>query len=102
MANQPRKTRELLSARPAQASGGLRQWKGQHCEKVGRKSRRLIRQPGISLKVLFGQPCHYHRDRSRGHRTLLDCFAGRHGSECDICGKEALFAMQEHRKGKSV
>ena len=52
-------------------------------------------------KVLAQQPCYCRCDRSMGHRSLLDCFAGKHGSDCDICVKEALFAMQEHRKGKS-
>jgi hypothetical protein len=51
-------------------------------------------------EVLSQQPCYCHCDR-RGHRSLLDCFGGKHGSECDICVKEALFAMQEHRKGKA-
>ena len=53
-------------------------------------------------KVLAQQPCYCHCDRSMGHRSLLDCFAGKHGSDCDICVKEALFAMQEYRKGKST
>lgn len=53
-------------------------------------------------EVLTLQPCYCHCDRSRGHRSLLDCFADRHGSECDICVREALFALQEHRKGKSA
>jgi len=52
-------------------------------------------------EILAQQPCYCHCDRSRGHRSLLDCFASQHGSDCDICVKEALFAMQEHRKGKS-
>ena len=52
-------------------------------------------------KVLAQQPCYCRCDRSMGHRSLLDCFAGKHGSDCDICVKEALFAMQEYRKGKS-
>lgn len=52
-------------------------------------------------RVLAQQPCYCHCDRNMGHRSLLDCFAGKHGSECDICVKEALFATQEHRKGTS-
>jgi hypothetical protein len=52
-------------------------------------------------KVLAQQPCYCHCDRNMGHRSLLDCFAGKHASECDICVKEALFAMQEHRKGRA-
>jgi len=51
-------------------------------------------------EVMAQQPCYCYCDR-RGHRSLLDCFASKHGSDCDICVKEALFAMQEHRKGKS-
>jgi hypothetical protein len=53
-------------------------------------------------EVLAQQPCYCHCDRSLGHRSLLACFADKHGSDCDICVKEALFAMQEHRKGKSA
>lgn len=51
-------------------------------------------------EVLAQQPCYCYCDR-HGHRSLLDCFASEHASDCDICVKEALFAMQEHRKGKS-
>ncbi len=50
--------------------------------------------------VLAQQPCYCYCDR-RGHRSLLDCFASKHGADCDICVKEALFALQEHHKGKS-
>ena len=53
-------------------------------------------------EVLAQQPCYCHCDRNMGHRSLLDCFAGKHGADCDICVKEALFAMQKHRKGKSA
>jgi hypothetical protein len=52
-------------------------------------------------EILAQQPCYCHCDRSRGHRSLLDCFSSQHGSDCDICVKEALFALQEHRKGRS-
>lgn len=52
-------------------------------------------------EVLAQLPCYCYCDR-KGHRGLLDCFASRHGSDCDICVKEALFAMQEHRNGKSA
>lgn len=51
-------------------------------------------------EVLAQLPCYCYCDRM-GHRGLLDCFASKHGADCDICVKEALFAMQEHRKGKT-
>ena len=52
-------------------------------------------------EVLAQQPCYCYCDR-QGHRGLLDCFATEHGADCAICVKEALFAMQERRKGKSA
>ncbi|HVA95919.1 MAG TPA: CYCXC family (seleno)protein [Candidatus Dormibacteraeota bacterium] len=51
--------------------------------------------------VLFQQPCYCYCDRTDGHKSLLDCFASTHGSECDICQKEAILAYQMTRKGKS-
>ena len=53
-------------------------------------------------EILAQQPCYCHCDRNVGHRSLLDCFGSQHGSDCDICVKEALFALQEHRKGRSA
>jgi Protein of unknown function with PCYCGC motif len=52
-------------------------------------------------KVLYQQPCYCHCDRSQGHGSLLDCFAGRHGSECDICQKEDFYSYEQTRKGKT-
>ena len=58
------------------------------------------RVAGQIPEVLAQLPCYCYCDR-RGHRGLLDCFASKHGADCDICVKEAIFAMQEHRKGKT-
>lgn len=51
--------------------------------------------------VLVQQPCYCYCDR-HGHRSLLDCFATKHAAACDICVKEAIFARQEHKKGKTA
>jgi Protein of unknown function with PCYCGC motif len=51
--------------------------------------------------VLYQQPCYCYCDRHEGHKSLLDCFAGMHGSECDICQKEAVLSYQLTRKGKT-
>ena len=53
-------------------------------------------------EIMAQQPCYCHCDRNRGHRSLLDCFGTQHASDCDICVKEALFAQQQHNKGKSA
>jgi len=52
-------------------------------------------------KVLYQQPCYCYCDRSVGHKSLLDCFASEHGSQCDICQKEAVLAYQQTLKGKT-
>jgi Protein of unknown function with PCYCGC motif len=53
-------------------------------------------------KVLYQQPCYCHCDRSQGHGSLLDCFTSKHGSMCNVCMGEALYAYQQTRKGKTA
>jgi len=52
-------------------------------------------------KVFYQQPCYCHCDRGHGHGSLLDCFVGRHGSECDICLKEVFYSYEQTRHGKT-
>src|ERR1700730_1860534 len=52
-------------------------------------------------KVLYQQPCYFHCDQSQGHGSLLDCFASKHGSVCDICVREDLHSYEQTRKGKA-
>ena len=52
-------------------------------------------------KVLYQQPCYCHCDQSQGHGSLLDCFASKHGSVCDICVREDLYSYEQTRKGKA-
>ena len=51
--------------------------------------------------VLYQQPCYCYCDRHSGHKSLLDCFVGKHGSECDVCQKEAVLSYQLTKKGKT-
>jgi len=51
--------------------------------------------------VLYQQPCYCYCDRHVGHKSLLDCYASNHGSECDVCQKEAIFSYQQTKKGKT-
>ncbi|MGB7282126.1 MAG: CYCXC family (seleno)protein [Candidatus Acidiferrum sp.] len=53
-------------------------------------------------KILYQEPCYCHCDRSQGHGSLLDCYAGKHAAECGICIREGLYSYQQSRKGKSV
>lgn len=51
--------------------------------------------------VLFQQPCYCYCDRHEGHKSLLDCYTSTHGSQCDICQKEAVLAYGLTQKGKT-
>jgi Protein of unknown function with PCYCGC motif len=56
---------------------------------------------GRVRKVLYQEPCYCHCDRSNGHGSLLDCFAGSHGAGCDICQKETFYSYEQTRRGKT-
>ena len=53
-------------------------------------------------RTLYQQPCYCHCDRSQGHKSLLDCFASKHGSGCGTCIYEDLYAFEQSRKGKTA
>ncbi len=53
-------------------------------------------------KTLYQQPCYCHCDRSKGHSSLLDCFASAHGSECGTCVYEDFYSYEQARKGKTA
>lgn len=52
--------------------------------------------------VLYQQPCYCRCDIYDGHKSLLDCFVGKHGSMCSICKKEAVYAYTQSQKGKTA
>jgi len=52
-------------------------------------------------KILYQQPCYCHCDRSQGHGSLLDCYAGKHAAVCGICEREDFYAYEQSRKGKT-
>lgn len=53
-------------------------------------------------KTLYQEPCYCHCDRSQGHGSLLDCFASRHGSGCDICMLETFYTSEQLAKHMSA
>jgi hypothetical protein len=52
-------------------------------------------------KILYQEPCYCHCDRSQGHGSLLDCYAGKHAAVCGICEREDFYAYEQSRKGQS-
>jgi hypothetical protein len=53
-------------------------------------------------KLLYQQPCYCHCDHSQGHHSLLDCFAGNHGAECNLCMAEDFYTYEQSRAGKTA
>jgi len=53
-------------------------------------------------KILYQQPCYCFCDRNEGHKSLLDCFVGNHASVCGVCKKEAIYAYEQSRQGKTA
>ena len=51
--------------------------------------------------VIYQLPCNCRCDRALGHTSLRSCFEGLHGTECSTCAKEALFACQQTKLGKT-
>jgi hypothetical protein len=64
-------------------------------------NRRVYALAAKIRQVLYQQPCYCYCDRHAGHKSLLDCFVGTHGAECDICQKEAVLSYQLTQKGKT-
>jgi hypothetical protein len=56
---------------------------------------------GRVKKVLYQEPCYCHCDRHSGHNSLLDCFVGHHGADCDICQKEVFYSYEQTHRGKT-
>jgi hypothetical protein len=52
--------------------------------------------------ALYQQPCYCHCDRSHGHKSLLDCFASKHGSGCGTCIYEDFYTFEQSGKGKTA
>jgi Protein of unknown function with PCYCGC motif len=53
-------------------------------------------------KILYQQPCYCHCDRSQGHKSLLDCFASKHGAGCGVCMREAIYSYEQWHQGKTA
>jgi hypothetical protein len=52
--------------------------------------------------VLHQLPCYCRCDRAMGHNSLHSCFEATHGAACSTCMKEAVYAYQQTKKGKTV
>lgn len=53
-------------------------------------------------EVIDNQFCYCYCKRNHGHKTLLTCFTNDHGSKCDTCIEEVIYAYELHKQGKSI
>lgn len=53
-------------------------------------------------EVIDNQFCYCYCKRNHNHKTLLTCFTNDHGSKCDTCIEEVIYAYELHKKGKSI
>ena len=53
-------------------------------------------------KVLDSLFCYCYCKKEHNHKNLLTCFTSDHGSKCDICINEVLYAHELFKKGKSL
>lgn len=49
--------------------------------------------------ILYQMPCGCACDRELGHKSLFDCFRTRHGQECEICRREAIYTYVRQSRG---
>jgi hypothetical protein len=53
-------------------------------------------------KVIDSLFCYCHCKKNHGHKTLLTCYTNKHGSKCDICLGEVLYAYELYNDGKTL
>ena len=53
-------------------------------------------------KVIDSQFCYCYCKRDHGHKTLLTCFTNLHGSKCDLCMGEVIYAYGLYQDGMSL
>jgi len=52
-------------------------------------------------KVLYEQPCYCRCDLALHHKSLHSCFEGTHGAVCATCMRQAVYAYQQTKLGKT-
>ena len=53
-------------------------------------------------KVIDSQFCYCYCKKNHNHKTLLTCFTNSHGSKCDICMDEVIYAYELYKQGKTL
>ena len=53
-------------------------------------------------KVIDSLFCYCYCKKNHNHKTLLTCFTSTHGSKCDVCMDEVIYAYGLYQDGQSL
>jgi hypothetical protein len=53
-------------------------------------------------KVIDSQFCYCYCKKDHGHKSLLTCFTSMHGSKCETCINEVIYAHELYEDGLSL
>ncbi len=53
-------------------------------------------------KVIDSQFCYCYCKKNHQHKSLLTCFTNKHGSKCETCINEVLYAYELYKQGKTL
>ena len=53
-------------------------------------------------KVIDSQFCYCYCKKDHQHKSLLTCFTNKHGSKCETCINEVLYAYELYKQGKTL
>ena len=51
--------------------------------------------------VIYQLPCYCWCSKAMAHKSLHSCFENSHGATCGVCMKEAAFAYEQTKQGKT-
>ena len=94
---------EPPSDNPAQATGFLIETRPvlSHARFTG-KAALAYRYAAEIPKVLDAQFCYCYCKEKHNHKNLLTCFTSNHGSKCEICMDEVIYAHKLYKEGRSM
>ena len=53
-------------------------------------------------KIIDSQFCYCYCKKNHQHKSLLTCFTNKHGSKCETCIDEVLYAYELYKQGKTL
>jgi len=91
------------AANPAPATGSLIETRPVLSPALFSGKQKLAYQYALEIpKVIDSLFCYCYCKKNNGHKTLLTCFTSTHGSKCDVCMDEVIYAHDLYEDGVSL